>query len=300
VTELRAGLIVGAVIAAGIVPACWLLASDLARVRKPYPIAGIAVVVGTTVAIAAEQHIPAAVLVAMVGVGVVCAIPRARASALVVAVAAFPFALVLATTLDDVSHWVRVLCVIVACAGAVAVARTDEEWRSMAPTPWLLAITALAVYLAVPDTEQTAPLLGVALPIALLARPFRLATLGRAGSGSVTVLVVWAAATGGRASDASVVGALACLALLVGLSVGHARSVSSVPVPRIPGLPAASAPSGVAVVLVHGVLALIASRVGAAHATLTRAAVVAIVVVAASIFAGTLLSPPKDTGEAAR
>jgi hypothetical protein len=293
-------MVVGVVIGAGLVLSCRLLASDLARVRKPYPIAGIAVVVGTVVAIAAEQHVPGAVLVAMAGVGSVCAFLPSRAPAPVVAVAALPFALVLASTLDDASRWLRVLCVIVASAGAVAVARTDDEWRATALTPWLLAITAAAVYLAVPDTEQTAPLLGVALPIALLARPLRIATLGRAGSGAVTVLVVWAAATGGRASDASVVGALACLALLIGLSVGHARTVSSVPVPSVRGVPPARATSEVAVVLVHGALALIASRVGAAHATLPRAVVVAIVVAAVSVFAGARMPPPDETDPAAR
>ena len=40
-------------------------------------------------------------------------------------------------------------------------------------TPALFAISAVAVYLAVPDTEETAALLGVVLPVALLGWPLR-------------------------------------------------------------------------------------------------------------------------------
>jgi hypothetical protein len=292
VKELRAGLIAGVVIATGIVAAGRVLAPELARLRKPFPIAGIAIAVGTAAVIAAQQHFPGAALVAIVGVGAVCALPPTRVPAPLAALYALPFALVLGATLDDTTRWLRVLCVIVACAGAVAVARTDDEWRPHALTPWLFAITAGAVFLAVPDTESAAPLFGVALPMALLARPLRLATLGRAGGGAVTVLLVWVAATDGRASDASVVGALACLALLVGLSVGHARAASAAPETRTPGRPPPRRTSDLAVVVTHAALATIAARVGAAHATLLRAVAVAVLVTAVSILAGYMFAPP--------
>jgi hypothetical protein len=143
------------------------------------------------------------------------------------------------------------------------------------------------VYLAVPDTEETAALLGVALPVALLGWPLRVASLGRAGGGAATALVVWIVATGGRAAPPAVVGGLACLALLIGLAPGHARRR------------AAPAPAGrsveivLAVVLIHGFLALVAARIGAAHADLTRAVAVASLVVGASFLAGAWLSPPR-------
>ena len=99
--------------------------------------------------------------------------------------------------------------------------RTEETWGSSAITPVLLAITAGGIFLAVPDTEEVGALLGVALAMAVLGWPLGLATVGRAGGGAVTVLVVWSAATGGRAATPSIVAGVGCVGLLAGLGVGR-------------------------------------------------------------------------------
>ena len=257
------------------------------RVRRPLPIAGLAIVAGTLLAIAARRSVPGELLVAIVGIGAVCGIGRARLAPGPATLCAVPFALLLASTLDDQPGWLRVIVVVVASAGAVAVAETDELWRETGVTPLLLAISAVAIYLAVPDTEETAALLGVVLPVALLGWPLRAASLGRAGGGAATALVVWIVATDGRAAPPAVLGGLACLALLLGLAPGHARRPA----------PATRAGRSVeivlAVVVIHGFLALVAARIGAAHADLTRAVVVASFVVGASCLAGAWLSPPR-------
>lgn len=283
--EFRAGLVFG-IVAASAVVAFSVILSGATRARRPLPIAGLAIVAGTILAIAARRSLPGELLVAIVGIGAVCGIGRARLAPGAATLCALPFALLLASTLDDQPGWLRVIVVLAASAGAVAVAETDELWRETGVTPLLLAISAVAVYLAVPDTEETAALLGVVLPVALLGWPLRVASLGRAGGGAATALVVWIVATDGRAAPPAVLGALACLALLLGLAAGHARR----PAPATTG-------RGVEIVLaavvIHGVLALVAARIGAAHADLTRAVVVASFVVGASCLAGAWLSPPR-------
>ena len=217
--EFRAGLVFGIVAACAVVAMTFEL-PGAAGARRPLPIAGLAIVAGTLLAIAARRSVPGELLVAIVGIGAVCGIGRARLAPGPATLCAIPFALLLAATLDDQPAWLRAIVVLVASAGAVAVAETDELWRETGVTPLLLAISAVAVYLAVPDTEETAALLGVVLPVVLLGWPLGAASLGRAGGGAATVLVVWVVATDGRAAPAAVLGGLACLALLLGLAPG--------------------------------------------------------------------------------
>jgi hypothetical protein len=293
--DLRAGLLMGIIAAAAIVAFVAFVAPDLRRrrgaaprrgTRVAFPIAGLAIAAATLLALSARETVPVALLVAVVAAGAVCAIPPDRVPASFAAVLLVPFALMVAWQPDGLPAWVRVLVATVASAGAVAVARTEVRWRPVAITPALLAITAVAVLVAVPDTEEAAVLVGACLPVALLGWPLALATLGPAGAGACTVLVAWTGATGGRAAPAAVVGALAALGLLVGFSVG-ARVIgpqverASIPPPRLPVVALAG----------QAVLALIASRVGAAHAPVGRAVVVAIIVFVASAYVGAKLTP---------
>ena len=153
-----------------------------------------------------QRSVPGSLVAALAGIGVVCAIPRARLGASLATAACVPFALLLTRSLEPGPRWLHVVVVGAASAGAVAVAATDRLWSAVAITPALLAITALAVYVAVPDTEEAAVLVGVALPLALLGWPLRWASLGAAGAGATTALVVWTVATGGRADPAAVGG----------------------------------------------------------------------------------------------
>ena len=75
--------------------------------------------------------------------------------------------------------------------GGVLAGRGDAIWRNEALAPALLAITATGIYVAVPDTEHALALVGVAIPLALLAWPVPLVRLGSGGGAGAAALLVW-------------------------------------------------------------------------------------------------------------
>jgi hypothetical protein len=280
------------VVASGAVAAYALLVAPSARrSRQPVPVLGAAVVAGALLTLAVRRDIPTTLLIAVTGIGLICAVPPSRLPAWLAAAAAVPLAAVAVSDLEALPIWLDVALVVAASAGAVAAANTDELWRATAITPAMFAATAVAVLLAVPDTEEAAVLAGVALPCALLGWPLGLAALGRAGTGAATVLVVWTAGTGGRAEPASVVGAVATLALLVGLWSGRlvARAGRTTPA----RVHAAIAP--VLVIVAHGILAGTAARLGAVHSGLDRVTAVAAILLAVSVYVGTRIEPPRGS-----
>jgi hypothetical protein len=114
--------------------------------------------------------------------------------------------------------WVIVLGT--AIAGPLA-AETDRDLgrTGLGPVMWLFVVGA--VYSTVPDTELALVLLGVAIPLALLGLPFRLARLGEGGAAASSGLLLWMAAQEGWARPGSLVGTLGALALLVTFPIGH-------------------------------------------------------------------------------
>jgi hypothetical protein len=286
-TGLQAGL-VAAGVSLALVGA--LAAAD--RLRRPVPVGGVAVVVAALVVLVAGDGLPSALVVALAGVGAVCSIGRLRRSRVVATALAVPFAVLLAWSVDELPLWIRALVALAASAGAVAAAHTDEIWRRPAIAPVLLAITAAAVFYAVPDTEEAAALLGVALPVALLGWPFDLVSLGGGGAGAAIVLVAWTSAVGARGDPVSCVGALASIALLAGLSLGHGAQRSRDATLRSRRVPIAAWSVAVFAISAQALLALLAARGGAAGAGAGRAAVLAVVVTIASMGVGAVLHPP--------
>lgn len=112
-------------------------------------------------------------------------------------------------------RWFWVVVVVAVAVGGPLVGAFDARWRSQGYGPILLAVTVAGAYLTVPDTERMLVLLGAAGVLVLSAWPWPLGSLGRAGSLSATGLVVWAATLDGAYRSSSVVGAVACLGLLV-------------------------------------------------------------------------------------
>jgi hypothetical protein len=164
------------------------------------------------------------VLIGVAGLAVAgtLAAPRQvdRAAPLTAAILlAAPFAWLLAVDASS-TGWVREVVVLGAALGGVAAARTDVLWGATSLPPVLFAVTAAGVFAAVPDTEQAAALLGASIPVGLAAWPLGRARLGPAGAGAATALLVWVAAVGGRGRQPSIVGAVACLGLMVTLPVG--------------------------------------------------------------------------------
>ena len=116
---------------------------------------------------------------------------------------------------DGWPFWIRTVVSVSAVVGGLLVQDADRALPR--PTPLLLAIGALGVYLCVPDTEAPKALLGALLAGAVIGLVPRLrASLGVT---MVTGLFVWVVGVGGLGRPGSVVGGIACLGVLVLISV---------------------------------------------------------------------------------
>jgi hypothetical protein len=196
-----------------------------------------------------------------------------------------PFAAVLAVDASS-TGWVRGLVGASVVLGAVAASRTDAAWGETGVPPTLYAITAAGVFAAVPDTEQAATLLGASVPLALCGWPLGHARLGTAGAGTATALFVWVAAVGGRGREPSIVGAVACLGLLVTLPAGRWLAGRA----RHPGAVCRSRHGAFLLVGAQLALVAVASRVAGVATDLEVAAPVAAGTLLAALVASALLS----------
>lgn len=291
VTEFVAGLAVGAGAAAVALAIGWIRTRRPVEVA-PLPIAGLVVAAGGLSIAAFSTSVPVGVMLGVTGVAVTTAVTsRYRSFAVVAPAIALPFALLIAANVPSVvPTWVRVVVVATASLAGVAVARFDQIWRNEAPGPLLLAGTLVGVYLCVPDTEEIAALMGVALPLAVLGWPLRVLRLGEAGAGAAVAALSWVVAVGGRGRPASVLGAIACLGLLVGAPVGQAIA------PRAGRRLAAWSRTTVLAAMVAGqaAIALFASRVAGLRREGGVAAVLAVVALVAALVLGSALPPDRD------
>jgi hypothetical protein len=290
VTQLWSGVAAGVAALALSLAAAIVMARARTGDSRP-PGIGLPTAAAALVAIAPWQAPTVGVVVGLAGVTAIVGLAPATRSrwgtkpVLTVLLTA-PFAWLLAADASSVA-WVRAVALCGATVGPVAARRTDGEWGPAGLTPGLYAITAAGVFAAVPNTEAAATLLGAALPGACAGWPLGRARLGSAGAASATALLVWVAAAGASGREPAVVGALACLGLLVALPAGSwlaARwRVSS---PRLGHHPVAGP---LAVLAVHAATVAVAARVAGtsdelgvavpiAVATLVVAAIVAAIV----------------------
>jgi hypothetical protein len=201
------------------------------------------------------------------------------------AVLTTPFAAILAVDASS-TGWVRVLVGTSVVLGALAASRTDAAWGETGVPPALYAITAAGVFAAVPDTEQAATLLGASLPMALCGWPLGHAHLGPTGAGAAAALLVWVAAVGGRGREPSIVGAIACLGLLVTLPAGRWLGGRAGHYDAVGRCRHAAA----LVVCVHLAVVAVASRVAGVTTDLHVAVPVATVTMLAALATGAWLS----------
>jgi hypothetical protein len=199
-----------------------LLAITLRGVRRPLPLAGVAMAGAGLLAVAIADtadtddaggglHVLGiAAAAAGAGIGRALRLPLVLRPALVVPGAAVTVG---AMELADRST-VLWPTVIVASVLAVLVADADESLAASAAGPPLLAVSIFGMYVTIPETGQILPVLVVAVPIALVGAPLSLARLGAAGSGAVMVLLAAVVAEGGQARAASIVGGLASTGVL--------------------------------------------------------------------------------------
>jgi hypothetical protein len=284
VPEFRTGVAVGAVAALA------LLAGSFALPRRAGPsfaLAGVAMAAGALVGFGRVASAPSRLVIGVVGTGVVVACCAAWARpAWVAAIGVLPFAYAVAQAPELTKpHWLASLLLVAIPVGAAgAMAFETLEGRECV-TPVLLAITAAGVYWAVPDTELPGCLLGVALPIAFVSWPLLRAAAGRAGAAASIVPVFWAASVGGLGRPASIVGATACLGLLVGLPVAHALA-DLLGAART--TPAFGGWRPIALIAAHTVLVGIASRAAGTRDEVHAAVLIAVLVGIASVVIGAL------------
>jgi hypothetical protein len=132
-----------------------------------------------------------------------------------------PGGLLLAEASGGAPGWAVLLLVIgPGLAGSLAADLDDRQSRSGTAT-LAFALALGGMYGTVPDTELTRFALGAAAPVVLLAWPFPLARLGRGGALAAVGLFLWIATVDGAARPGSIVGAAACLGVLVVEPVGR-------------------------------------------------------------------------------
>jgi hypothetical protein len=297
VPEFRTGVAVGAVAAVAL-SACSFVAP-----RRPgtlIPLAGAALSIGALVGFDRVGSLPGRVVVGVLGTAVVVVTWAARrwpAWSAVIGLA--PFAYVVAEHPDLARpHWLAPLLVVAITLGAASAMAFETAEGTTGTTAVLLAISAAGVYWAVPDTELPACLLGVAVPVALVAWPWRRATAGRAGAVASVVPLYWAAAIGGLGRPASVVGTTACLGLLVGVPV--ARTLSRVVLPARETAVRLGAWRAPALLAAHAALVAVASRTAGTRERVRSAALLAIVVVLASVVVGVVFATAAPRPRVAR
>lgn len=204
--------------------------------------------------------------------------------------AAVPGAVILggAAGPNDTLWWIPAFLVGTTLIGGTLLVDYDTANTGSGLAPILLAMTALGAWTTVPDTEQILVVAGVFLPIALLGLPITRITEG-AGAYGVVGLITWVATVGGRGRPGSVIGAVACLGILLAEPIARRVWRGRAVIPRH-----AATARGLGALVVHAVVVLLAARVAGfvrpADTALGLSAVVLLLGVAAMVL---VLRPPR-------
>jgi len=187
--------------------------------REPFPVGGVVLTAGALVALAlAGRSAPPLVIVGVVALGVGGLV---RSSSFVVRFAvAIPGAAVIGTQLlDGPLAYLPGAAVAGIVIFAPLVAWFDRAFRASTLATPLLAVSFIAIFFVVPDTE-VALIIGSASGLWLFSGPPGMVTrLGGAGAYVSVGLLVWEVAIGGVARPASLVAGVATLGVLVAVPV---------------------------------------------------------------------------------
>ncbi len=174
-------------------------------------------------------------------------------------VLAFPAAIVVGVAQDFRGPgWVRPLVIVSITVVAPLAGDLDRRAARLGLGPVLWLVSVIGVYATVPDTELVRPLVGAALPLALVGWPLRLGRLGAGGTAAAVALLVWIGALEGYGRPGSIVGAVGALGLFAVEPVGRALFRRRI-VPLARTLPVAA--FGLAFVLAHVLMTWYGSRV---------------------------------------
>jgi hypothetical protein len=251
----------------------------VAAARRPpvvLPFAATAAVVAAVVGLESTDALsaadPGALLTGLVGLAVAGLAMRlpgpTRSMALVTAI---PGALLVAKGAGSVAvSWVPVFVVIASVVGAGALGDFDGTYRRTGLGPVLLAVTALGIYVCVPETQQAVALAGATIPVVLLGWPRPFASMGSSGAFAFAGLVTWVAVVGGESRPGSIIGATGCLGVMLVAPVAR-RAVG------VRSLPQATRPwsrDAYQLLGLHCVLVAISSRIAGLRQSALSAAMI--------------------------
>ncbi|HSH59760.1 MAG TPA: hypothetical protein VK988_09010 [Acidimicrobiales bacterium] len=274
--SFRSGLAIGvvALLVLVVVARLWRM-----RWRRACPVAGLFLAAAGAIAvIQADRPVPGLVgglIVLGAAGGVVDLKPKSRPF---LPVLALPGTWMIATSIEVDQSWVALAVGAAVAAGGALVVDFDHRWSQRPLAPSMICISLVGVFLTVPETKEALPIVGAALPLALIGWPTNLASLGAGGSLTATGLLAWTTAQGGTFRAASIVGGLACLGMLVAEPLGRLvqRNRSRRRLPRSTGVL-------LGVVAVHLMVVFVAARVAGLGDDVTVAVVISALVLAAGV-----------------
>jgi len=187
--------------------------------RRSLPLAGAAFAVGACIAldrsgiVAHNRHLPVAMFAGVALAGVCAELAWwVWSKPALVAVACLPGAVVTAGAVVGADVWARLAVAGFAAVGGALAADFDEhDQLGIAPMLWLA--TVAGVYWTVPDTEAARAVLGVAIFVAVLGWPLRIARFGVGGAVASACVVGWVIGQGGYPRPGAVIGGVATIGL---------------------------------------------------------------------------------------
>lgn len=217
---------------------------------------------------------------------------RTASPAIVGALAALPGALLVAGANDGLAAaWVPVVIVLGTVLVGTGAADLDRRTARLGLGPLLMVIAVVGIYFTVPDTELMRAVVGVALPLVLLAWPYTAASLGSGGAYVAVAFLLWVVPTEGIGRPGAVVGAVGAFGLLALEPAGRALVPfleRRLPLHRFP----VTRPRTVFVVG-QIVLTLYASRVAGMAQDAFVAAIALVPAIAAGLAFGAMVSLPE-------
>jgi hypothetical protein len=292
--EFSAGLTAGVVAALAV--AGWRLGAP--ERWRHFPVAGLAHVAGALIALEAAGTATNTVRPdswGLVAVGFAFAgglSVQRRPQLFIVALMLVPAGV---TALYDLRHaqphWIAHAVAAAIVVGGALAADLDLAQVQRSLGPCLLVGTAVGIYVTVPDTEAARALVGVAVPLAIVALALPAVALGTGGAAASVTLWMLIVARDGAARPGAVIGGIGSLGLFVCEPVArriaglvHARAMQVLD--RVGAL-------GVALVLDAAVVWW-ASRVAGLRRDVVPATVLLIPAVVVGVLGATLLAPPRS------
>jgi hypothetical protein len=261
VQGLRIGLL--AAVLMGVLVGVW---RSNVRLRS---VNGVLLACGGVLALVGVKPIPAQGLLALALLGIAPWIAPGAQSLFVRFVMAIPGAWLMSSLQNSGPEWIEWLLFGSMAIGAPLVTQSDHDLSEVIYIPSLLLVSMIGIYLVVPDTEAIRVLIGVAFPLVIIAWVLGLSRIGSTGSYVTVGIMVWAAALGGQGRPSSIIGAVACLGLLLlsRVLINHRQQMT-----RTRDWPV--------LVAVHVGIVVLCSRVAGFRANSLEAAVVAVAVLA--------------------